>query len=161
MMVDVQIVPATDDNLKEMEGKFPEVNEEECWNYAHISAYDALKIMLADAKESSAILINGKTIAIFGINQRANNPQLGGVWMMVTTDFKKYGARLIVHEAKKHLVEMFEGFTILEAWVYKKNKLTARWMKWCGFEPMHEYIIGVENQPFINYRLYKDRLNGT
>lgn len=161
MMADVKIIPATDDNLKEMEGKFPEVNEEECWNYAHISAYEALKIMMDGAKDKKAILINGKTIAIFGVNHRDTNPKLGGVWMMVTTDFKKYGARLIVREAKKYLAEMFKGFTMIESWVYKKNKLTARWMKWCGFVPIHEYDIGVENQTFVNYRLYKDKLNGS
>ena len=161
MIPEVKIVDAELKHIEQMDGNFDPVNIEECWAFARITPLDALKMELDIAAVKKVILVGEEPVACFGVNRRQENPQLGTTWMLVTKNFKEYGARLIVREAKPHLLEMLKDFYIIEAWTYKKNKPTIRWLKWCGFEERAEYDIGVDNATFLNFRLCKDKLNGT
>lgn len=105
------------------------------------------------------LLLGKIPIAIFGVAPQALLGLTGSPWMVGTDEMKRYDAQIfIARNSIKYIKKMFDCFPYLLNYVDVRNKLSIKWLKWCGFNISDNSTpYGVFGSPF--YRFDMERKN--
>jgi hypothetical protein len=91
---------------------------------------------------------------IFGLVHATD--ELGVPWMMCTDELKR-SPKEFVRLCKKWVQGFSRMYPVLRNYVYAKNELHIRWLKWCGFEftKLHESH-GFTKEPFWEFEMKRE-----
>jgi hypothetical protein len=103
---------------------------EEIWASAGLSPAFAVAYSIAHSKDSWAVLLNGKPVAVFGVGEIS--AALGVPWLVATDEIERHPVRFY-RTSKAVIVRMKERYAHLVNWVDARNTLSIRWLKWSGF----------------------------
>jgi hypothetical protein len=97
-------------------------------------------------------VFKGQPEIIFGC-ATTPDPSIGVPWML-GTDALKDSPREFIQKCKLWVKGFSKQFPVLKNFVYAKNELHIRWLKWCGFEfiQLHEKH-GFAQEPFWEFEM--------
>lgn len=99
---------------------------------------------------------DGVPVAVFGVRRPFILSPKGLIWLLGTKDFVKI-KKSFVKSSKKYIDECFDYASSLENYVWIENKLSIRWLKWCGFKFDEPKPYGLKKELFLHF--YKEKKN--
>lgn len=143
--MDRRIVPAEVKHLTAMAGRLRAEDARELEDTYGENPYFVLGQSYAASVLCWAAVVDGETIAMFGVTPRGPAGQ-GRPWMIGTKDLDRHrfkfskGCAAVVQE-------MLDTFPSLENVVDCRNRKTVRWLKWLGFDFGQVILVGQKNVP--------------
>ena len=83
-------------------------------------------------EECYSIVLDGKAVAMFGINPLPDDPRFGVVWLLGTTGLSKI-RKQFVQMSSKVVDALAFGYDFIGNCVHERNLVHIRWLKWLGF----------------------------
>ena len=151
--MDRRIVQAEACHLVAMAGRLREEDVRELEDAYGENAYFVLGQSFAASVLCWAAVVDGETIAMFGVTPRGPWPA-GRPWMIGTKDLDRHrfkfskGCAAVVQE-------MLGTFPSLENVVDQRNRKTVRWLKWLGFDFGKTILVGQKNLPYQVFSMEK------
>jgi hypothetical protein len=78
------------------------------------------------------LLRNNKPVFVFGVADSIDNKKIGDVWLLGTDEMEKIKIK-ILKISKPYINEMLKGYSMIQNYVAIKNRISIKWLKWCGF----------------------------
>lgn len=132
MAVDVEIRPATQEDLLHLLGDMRQAD----WDEVEAAAGDVRAALLDGARASlwvDACVIDGELACVFGVAPlRGLLGKQAAPWMLGTPWIDKNPSVLIA-ESRKYVARMVGQYPHLLNCVDARNKRSIRWLKWLGF----------------------------
>jgi len=148
---DFEVVETNVDHIVDLCGNLRKTDYEDLAMYTGQSADEALVEGYKYSKLCWTVLHKKEPICIFGVADQYNGN--GCVWLLGTDKMKD--ARIsIIRESKFYVRKMLAPYKRIENWVYHKNELSIKWLKWCGFTIEEAKIAGVGKALFHHF--YKE-----
>lgn len=154
-----------------MEVKFRAVYKEDIAKVAaHMREIDRKELALSCGREplevlqqsceysqySRCIELNGEPVALFGVRRPFVLSRSGLIWLLGTEELAKMKKSFVMNSLK-YVNEGFEFADRLENYVWINNKLSIRWLKWCGFTFDEPKPYGEKQALFLHF--YKEKKN--
>jgi hypothetical protein len=115
----------------------------------------ALATSVRWSRKAWAAELDGEPIAIWGVAPFGSwLGDKGSPWLLGSDRMKEVsiiGARV----SQPFVLEMLSMFTMLENYVSNDNKLSIRWLRWCGFKMDHPEPFGLERKLFRRFWMKK------
>lgn len=119
-----------------------------------LSPYETLCKSFEQSIYCRCIEANGEPVALFGVNKPYVLGQSAYIWMLGTDKLNKI-KKNFVQNCLQYINESFEYADYLENYVWIENKLSIRWLKWCGFKFDEPMLYGVKKALFMHF--YKEK----
>ena len=136
-------IAALKDNLKESD-------VHEIWASHHHTPEEALKGCVEKAIISMTIIVDGKIVAIFGIDTDKILGKTASVWMLSTGEIEKIKRRIVRH-SRAFINHFLEFYPYLDNYVHSLNKESIAWLKFCGATIEEAKPFGIEQEPFHHF----------
>lgn len=133
MKMKVEVIDATENKAVLMLNRMRSEDQAECLAYESKTANVALLEGVMCSEYCKIVLLDGTPVACFGVRSVPLAPGYGVPWMLATEEFFKI-RRFVVRYSKKYIHRMLLRFPMLVNYVHKKNKVSVRWLRWCGFK---------------------------
>lgn len=146
-----EILPATQAHVDALKGRLRKSDVEEIAASCGLSADLALQLSFQTSEASWAGLAFGRdVVAIFGVVRRGMFSTTGIPWMLGSDGLAPVWIE-VGRRSKHYVLEMKARFDLLENHVDARQKVSIRWLKWCGFtlEPAKRW--GVGGLPFHRF----------
>ena len=96
----------------------------------------------------------GKTAAMFGVGW-TSSPRIGRIWFLSSDDLYQI-SRLFLRESPRFTEYFMKGHDVLFNQVHDRNIISARWLRWLGFEPTRNLLeVGQNKASFIEFCLFR------
>ena len=112
---------------------------------------EALQHSFETSEYCRCIELDGRPVALFGVLSRK-----GLIWLLGTKDLVRM-KKSFVENSIKYVNEGFKYADCLENYVWIENKLSIRWLKWCGFKFDEPRPYGLKKALFLHF--YKEKEN--
>lgn len=101
------------------------------------------------------IFTDSRPVAIFGVVDYGKD--FGVPWMVATPELNLM-KRYLIENSRKYICEMFEWgeFSCLVNYIDIRNKLSKKWLTWCGFTMGEIIPYGKFNKPFQKFYMIKN-----
>lgn len=123
---------------------------DEVWASHHHTPEEALRLSFEMSTLCLTVDIKGMPVAMFGIAPQTLLSDRANVWFLATDGILKV-RKSFVKQCRKFIDVMLKEYPILENYVDARNKLSIRWLKWCGAEIEEAKPIGAEKLPFHHF----------
>ena len=100
------------------------------------------------------IELDGRPVALFGVVKPYILSRKGFIWLLGSNGLAKV-KKNFVENSKKYVNECFQYAGFLENYVWIENKLSIRWLKWCGFKFDEPKPYGIKKALFLHF--YKEK----
>lgn len=117
---------------------------------------EVLKQSFENSEYCRCIELDGRPVALFGVRRPFLLSRKGLIWLLGTKDLVRM-KKSFVENSMKYVNEGFKYVDCLENYVWIENKLSIRWLKWCGFKFDEPRPYGLKNALFLHF--YKEREN--
>lgn len=145
-----KIINPMQEHIDMMKGFLSEENEREAQASSGITADEALQKAFKGSNICYMGLSNNKPFICFGVIPYSVLSTTGVFWLMHTKDITKRRIT-VLRKSLVYINKMLSKFDMLENWVYHKNVLTIKWIKWCGFELEKLKPHGVKKELFHKF----------
>lgn len=133
---------------------------EEVWASHRSLPFDALMTSWKLSNLSSIVEINGELCAMFGVRKMDVLSGRGVPWMLSTNHLVvPANAREFLKGTKSIVAEMLDACPLLQNYVYTKNRLSIRWLKWIGFTIEAAEPAGKGGELFHRFHMTKAEYN--
>ena len=149
-----EIVPAQISHLLPLAANMREADRREVWASHRLTPYEALSTSLKTSERAWVALVEGQPIIIWGVARDGSIYSSQGVpWMLATNELEQKYWLSFLKESRHQVLNMMDGFERLENFVHGGNKLSIKWLKWCGFH-MSQAPIDFNGEDF--YQFWRD-----
>lgn len=138
----IEIVKPTADHVDYFSESLRKVDVLEMWLADHSKPFSALQICAFSSDKSYVVEADGVPVIIFGVD-RDGLSENGRVWMLATDDLE-FMQKSFIKRCKKVFFELVEDFDMVYNYVYEKNEIALKWLKWLGFTIHPAITFGVE-----------------
>ena len=146
-MVKVKFIKATQEHIDILKGRLRESDEISCWAKNHHTANEGLQYSFERSTLCWVALLDGTPVMCCGVGRMTMLSTVGIPWLFATDDICKLGFKIVRHSRNlaKHMLAEFDR---LETWVDIRNKVSATWLKWCGFIVEDAKPVGLDKRLF-------------
>lgn len=123
---------------------------QEVWASHHHTPEKALELSFAVSELCLTVDVKGMPAVIFGITPQTLLDNSALVWMLATNRIRLI-RKSFIKECRHYIDMMLIRYPILENYVDARNKLSIRWLKWCGAEIEEAAPYGVERLLFHHF----------
>ena len=92
------------------------------------------------ASYSKTFLVNDKVAGVYGVVGSIDNKQAGSPYLLCTNELYKI-KKTFIKNCKNRVEEMLFRFPILFNYIDSRNAVHLQWIKYCGFQLVHDKII--------------------
>jgi hypothetical protein len=146
----VEITPVTEQDMEDLLANIREADLEESRAATPLEPKTALRLSVNMSEEAYAGKVNGQLVCIFGVARKSMLSDEGIPWLVGTDLVERYG--ILVAKRSRNMVRLWRNkYTSMRNFVYVKNAISIRWLKWLGFtihEPVPYGIKGLLFHPF-------------
>jgi len=119
----------------------------EVWASHHHTPEEALKLSYKNSVPCLTIEKNGVPIVMFGVVPETLLSDRANIWLLATEGICKVRKSFIKH-CRGFIKSMLLQYSILENHIDARNKISIRWLKWCGATIEEAKPMGEEKLPF-------------
>jgi hypothetical protein len=102
--------------------------------------------------KSWSILHNEKPVAVYGVAPYPGVSGVGVPWLLGTDGMCKRVVQIaLLRQSKQYVKRMLDVFPYLINFVDARNKMSIRWLRWCGFTIRPAQPYGPFNLPFHRF----------
>jgi hypothetical protein len=127
-----------------------DVDKQEIWDMSHSTPREALLAGMALSHKCWSIVVDDRAIAMFGVSVRSALDPVGVPWLLATDELEAL-AFSFLKKSRPVVQEMAVGFSGLENWVSEENKISQKWLLFCGFTLYEPQVVGVEKKLFRRF----------
>lgn len=102
----------------------------EVWSSAAMTPEQALTEGLSSDKCFTICLPEGTPVGMYGV--ATVQPRLGAIWMLAANGIKPLHLQFL-HESKRTVKELSEGYDLLFNMTDARNTVHHKWIQWAGF----------------------------
>jgi len=115
--------------------KLRKEDEDEVRAASGLEPGEALAYIVSHAVEASVILMNGKIVGVFGLEELPSDPTEASPWMLATDALfsGKDSLWVFTKRSKEIVKEMNKKYHWLSNYVAVTNTQAIRWLAWLGF----------------------------
>lgn len=117
---------------------------------------EALQHSFETSEYCRCIELDGRPVALFGVCRPFLLSRKGLIWLLGAKDLVRM-KKSFVENSMKYVNEGFKYADCLENYVWIDNKLSIRWLKWCGFKFDEPRPYGLKKALFLHF--YKEKEN--
>lgn len=143
----VNVRTSEEKDIETLKNNLRQSDIQEIWASHRLSPEEALKLSLKQAETCMTIEIEGKPIGMFGITSGDLLSDTATIWMLATNGLNRV-RKSFIKECKKFINSQLENYTTLEGYVDARNKISMRWLRWCGAKIAEAIPLGVDKLPF-------------
>lgn len=128
-----EIVPAAPEYVPAIAAHMREADRREVWASHRHRPAEALDCALRRSELAWTCFVHGKPAFMWGVTRQGSLlSRVGAPWLLGTESL--YAVRReFMRQSRAYVERMQERFPRLENYVHAENKLSMRWLKWCGF----------------------------
>lgn len=153
MEVDVQVTPATMDDVRELAPIVRDSDRDEIWATSRRCPEAALTTCLKMSDTAWAARMNGDLICMFGVASLSLITKTGTPWMISSDHLTKYSFAFLGH-CRQYIAEMLEDYPVLVNHVDARNTASKLWLRWVGFDVQpYPEPYGVLEKPFHKFEM--------
>lgn len=130
-----------------------EADRREVWASHELEPLEALRSSVERTPKPLTIWKGDRPAAIFGVVPVSAVFRTGIVWLLGTELIEKHPVPFLRH-TKEVMEALQEEYVLLFNWVHEANRLSRRWLRWCGYEE-RDAMTGMHGDRFIRYELRK------
>ena len=146
-----EILPATPDHVPAIAAGMRDADRREVWASHRHTPGEALECSLERSELAWTCLVEGVPAFMWGAARQGSLISLtGNPWLLGTPDILKV-SREFLRQCPAYVARMQERFPRLENFVHAENRLSVRWLKWCGFT-LEEKPVKINGEDFYLFR---------
>lgn len=131
-MIDVQIIPATEEHLQMILPDVRQADIDELYAVSLMTTEDALRVGLRTATMAWSGFANRELVTMFGVSPASMIGGNGTPWLVGTSRIEKYQKTFLRH-CHPVLRQMLAVYPRLENYVDERNHVAKAWLHWLGF----------------------------
>ncbi len=117
----------------------------------------ALLMSLSLSSEAYTWLADGEPVAMFGVAPIVDAPGTAAPWFLGDERVVR-GRKYFLKNSRRFAARWRRQFPLLENYVHPDNKLSIRYLKWCGFEFGEPEPFGVNGELCLPFYLETSRV---
>lgn len=129
------------------------IDREEIELSSGLKPLEALQYSLGHSEYCQTMLLDDEPIGMFGVSKNTILSNVGCIWFLGTEEMNKVKKSFVVNSLP-YINRLFDYAERLENYVWIENKLSTRWLKWCGFTLDKPAPYGLKKALFIHF--YKE-----
>lgn len=134
--------------------KMRDKDKEEVWHSDGMSPLVALQTSFDASSEANTIIADdGEVIGMFGVAPTPI-PTIGTPWLLASDRLPEV-AREFIPQSRKWIEHIHDDYDLLFNYVYAKNTISIRWLKWLGFNFVRETEYGVNPTQFLEFAKHR------
>ena len=146
-----KIVPAAPEHIASIAENMREADRREVWAGARHTPDEALRESLRHSELAWTCLVEGVPAFMWGVGRIGSLISVKGApWLLGTDDVLKIH-REFLRQSRAYVEQMHRRFPELENYVHAENKLSIRWLKWCGFTLDIVEPVNINNEVFFRF----------
>ena len=132
-----------------------EADVKEVWAAGHLTAEEAMLLSYRTSTLCWTVEKDGEPIIMFGSSAVSPLCQDAYIWLLATPEFEKIGFRVAKYSTE-YINRILSIHNHVYNYVHCDNKVSVRWLKWCGaiFDEPAPY--GYENDLFQRFYITKE-----
>ena len=95
--------------------------------------YDSLQYAYNKSVKAYTIIIDDNPVVMFGVVNASLLANYGIVWCLGSDNINRI-KKTFIQKSKAYIEECLKGYKYVEIYVWIENKLSIKWLKWCGFK---------------------------
>ena len=149
----IDIIWPTQDHAEYIAHRLREVDRIEAWALHRLSPTMAVNGSLFLSEHSYAVLVDDEPVLVFGVQPESMVSSTGIVWLLATDNIIKIKKQFI-KRCKTVLLDLIQDYDVVYNYVYTKNTIALRWLKWLGFTIHPAEAMGAMGAKFhkVEYR---------
>ena len=137
-MLNYRIAPADTSHIQPIAANMRAADRREVWASHRHTPFDALHYSLKHSERAWTAFIDEEPVLMWGVGrQGCILNDTGSPWLL-GADGLKPGEKEFIRQSRRWVKLMQEGYERLENYVHAENRLSIRWLTWCGFEMSKE-----------------------
>lgn len=143
----VIVRPSKHSDATAIKDRLRQSDVDEIWASTHQTPEEAILYSRRISSSSHAVLLDGKTVALFGVSPAADRKGVAGVWFVSTDDIAKMWVSFL-RMSRECVRRMLDEYPYLFNWVDDRNELSIKWLRWCGAKIEDPQPFGPDGAPF-------------
>lgn len=131
------------------------IDREEIELSSGLTPLEALQYSYDHSEYCQTMLFDGVPVGMFGVSKNSLLSNVGCIWFLGTEEMNKVKKSFVVNSLP-YINRLFDYAERLENYVWIENKLSIRWLKWCGFKFDEPAPYGVKKALFLHF--YKEKV---
>lgn len=128
------IRPTEPDDAMAVAANMREADQVEVWASHAMRPLEACLLSIAKTPEPLTIWKGDEPAALFGVVPVSTVVRSGIIWLLGTVVIEQNPIPFLRHT--KEVMNFFlESHEHLYNWIHEDNRLSQRWLKWCGYKP--------------------------
>lgn len=154
--MEVKFRPARYEDVAKVAAHMREIDRKELALMGELQPLEALEKSLELSQYCRCIELDGEPVALFGVRRPFVLSRNGLIWLLGTEELAKMKKSFVMNSLK-YVKEGFEYADRLENYVWIENRLSIRWLKWCGFTFDEPKPYGAKQALFLHF--YQEKKN--
>lgn len=154
-MLDYSVHPAASEHILHLAANMRTADRREVWAAHRQTPFEALALSLDSSERAWTAFIDGQPALMWGVaRERGLIHRAQGIpWLLATDELERQAAREFIRQSRDYVRRMQAGFRRLENYVHAANKVSIRWLKWCGFR-LADQPVKINDEDF--YYFWRD-----
>lgn len=128
-----EIVPAAPEHIEVIAANMREADRREVWASHRHTPGQALERSLGRSELAWTCFVHSQPAFMWGVSRQGSLiSRTGAPWLLGTSAIFEV-RREFLKQSRAYVDLMQERFPRLENFVHAENRLSIRWLKWCGF----------------------------
>ena len=153
------VLPALPEHIPAIAADMREADRREVWASHRHTPEEALTYALKRSELAWTCTISGTPAFMWGVARQGSMISVTGApWLLGTNLFFEAQRKLhreFLRQCPDYVNRMMERFPHLENFVHAENRLSQRWLKWCGFTLDTDVPELINDEDF--FRFWRDR----
>jgi len=149
-MLNYHIAWATADEIPHLAAHIRKADRQEVWLSHKQAPLEALEFSLKNSERAWTAFVDEAPLMMWGVSRVGSLLSMKGVpWMLAADGFNDKKVQREFLKQSRFAVDLLQrGFRRLENCVHADNKLSVRWLKWCGFTVNETEPVKVDGADF-------------
>jgi len=145
---------SVEEDIKWVAKDMRDIDKYECWVVSHCTGDQALENGFKNSLVCKTGVINNEPVAMFGITDMLQK-DVGLVWLLGTNRVPQ-AKELFITTAKDTVNGLLEYRPVLFNYVYARNWVAIKWLKFLGFTMKSPSPYGLDKKPFRMFHKVKE-----
>src|SRR6056300_1694037 len=141
---------ATDEDVFDVVSRLRPCDVEECVAFTGLTPLEYISRVGYDPDNTYVIFnADGDNVALGGVSH--TDDQCALIWLIATPLIENHSIEFLKY-SRAFIKEITQGIPLVYNWVYAKNDVHIKWLKWCGFTFIKEHTcFGAAGVPFLTF----------
>lgn len=146
-----QVAPSIPDHIPYLAEYMREADRREVWASHRHNPVEALETSLKNSELAWTFIGNDKPLFMWGVGRQGSILSDKGMpWLLGTDGIRKF-QRVFLQHCPYYVGLMQESFALLENYVHADNRISIRWLEWCGFTVEREIPEVINDEDFYQF----------